>query len=156
MGKGFKACSAYQMSLEDKKQFEEFSREYKYYIWIPESIATIGDTYFFYDDATEFQGGIGWDSIYRYIKSNPKQVKETIKTYTYTEEGKDILELLSNIIPTYGMEIYKCQHCEELYGSQPEFALYNDKPTCGICQNMLKIENRDSHGLENCIEEEEE
>lgn len=74
-------------------------------------------------------------------------------TYTDTEEGKDVLNLLSNIISTSGMEVYKCDHCEELYGSQPELALYDEKPTCGICQGILKRENSDSHGLESLCED---
>lgn len=79
----------------------------------------------------------------------------SVKTYTHTEEGKYVLDLLSNIISTYGMEVYKCEHCYELYGSTPEEALYDDKPTCGICQDILKRENRDAFGLESLDEEEE-
>jgi hypothetical protein len=77
-----------------------------------------------------------------------------VKTYTHTEEGKDILNILSNMISTYGMEVYKCWHCDELFGGLPEKSFYDGKPECGICEMELRAERRDSHGLENCIEEE--
>jgi hypothetical protein len=79
-----------------------------------------------------------------------------IKTYTHTEEGKYVLRILENVISTSGMEVYKCDHCEELFGSTPELAKYNNYPTCGICQNILKRENRDAFGLENLDEDYEE
>jgi hypothetical protein len=78
------------------------------------------------------------------------------KTYTHTEEGKDVLELLGHVISTYGMEVYKCEHCDELYGCQPDNALYDGKPTCGLCQEYFKIMNKDSHGLESNCEEDGE
>jgi hypothetical protein len=78
------------------------------------------------------------------------------KTYTHTEEGKRVLWYISQVASISGLEVYKCEFCDELYGSTPELAKYDDKCLCGICQEDIERENRDSHGLENTCEEDEE
>lgn len=61
-----------------------------------------------------------------------------MKTYTHTEEGKSILNLLGNIINTNGMEIYECKVCDEKFAGRPEEMKDN---TCGLCEEMIKAEN---------------
>jgi len=75
-----------------------------------------------------------------------------METYTQTEEGKDVLDTLSHIISTDGMEVYKCRNCEELYASRPEQV---KDGFCGICEVEVGRELRDSHGLESVDKEEE-
>jgi peroxiredoxin family protein len=59
-----------------------------------------------------------------------------MKKYTHTEEGKHVLDLLSHIISTYGMDVYKCRLCDDLFGSREE------SDVCGICQTQIDIENK--------------
>lgn len=60
--------------------------------------------------------------------------------YTHTEEGKDVLNILENIISTKGMEVYKCNLCDYLFAGQPEL-VNEEKPVCGICQMEIDAEN---------------
>jgi hypothetical protein len=82
----FKACNAFQPSEEDKKKFGELSKIFKYHIWVPESVAAIGDIHLFYDDIKDFMGGIGWSCFYRWIKMNPQYVTENPQYY-----GKEVV-----------------------------------------------------------------
>jgi hypothetical protein len=45
--------NAFQPSAEEKQEWEVCKRLYAYECWVPESVAIIGDTIFFYDDITE-------------------------------------------------------------------------------------------------------
>ncbi|PHE64466.1 hypothetical protein COF68_04915 [Bacillus toyonensis] len=72
--------------------------------------------------------------------------------YTNTDEGKLVLEELSNITTTDGLEVYKCVVCEDLFGARPS-NIDETKPTCGVCDVLVKQEGKDSHGLESVDEE---
>jgi hypothetical protein len=72
----FKAVNSFQPSKHDKELMETYAKEFKYKIWVPESFAGIGDIVLFYNNVEDFAGGIGWDHFYRWIKQNPKLVKE--------------------------------------------------------------------------------
>lgn len=75
---------------------------------------------------------------------------EHIKTFTHTEEGKDILRTLSNIISTQGMEVYECWICEEKFAGRPSEV--DELPECGRCTDELAQLRRDEYGLENTID----
>jgi DNA-directed RNA polymerase subunit RPC12/RpoP len=73
----------------------------------------------------------------------------TIKTYTHTAEGQQVLGYLENIISTHGMEVYKCDTCEELFGGRPEEAKNdNGYPECGVCSYERKAINRAENPME--------
>lgn len=74
------------------------------------------------------------------------------KLYTNTEEGKVVLEELSHITTTDGLEVYKCVTCDNLFGGRPSI-VDETKPTCGFCDVGLGKQYKDSHGLEKVDEE---
>lgn len=48
--------NAFQPSAKDKQERESCRGLYFNECWVPESVAEIGDTYFFYDDIEELPG----------------------------------------------------------------------------------------------------
>lgn len=65
------------------------------------------------------------------------------QTYTDTPEGQDVLKILSYTIGTQGMEVYKCDRCEELFAGKPELVEDEDEaPECGICCMEREAERR--------------
>lgn len=57
-----------------------------------------------------------------------------MEKFTNTPEGKEILDTLEYTIGTKGMEVYRCDRCEELFAGKPELVEDEDEaPECGIC-----------------------
>ena len=79
-----------------------------------------------------------------------------VQTYTNTNEGQEVLELLEHSISTHGMEVYKCEHCDEYFGGRPsEVEAKKEKILCGICDMAMKALHRMEHP-EYLLEEEDD
>lgn len=63
--------------------------------------------------------------------------------YTNTPEGQDVLRMVGYTISTSGMEVYKCDRCEELFAGHPHLVEDEDEaPECGICSMEREAERR--------------
>jgi hypothetical protein len=65
--------NAFQPSAEEKQEWEVCKRLYAYECWVPESVAGIGDTYFFYDSLEDVH-----ERYREYCEANGKRLKGEI------------------------------------------------------------------------------